>query len=130
MDIGLPRMQLLTIYIIKAICLSFPFLLPFTCFPLLFSFFPLSTSFSLPLSLQMGYLASEKEESCASYKCTTEVKRRKSFWQQWELESFVGYAAETQYRGADIVQVLCVCVCLGEAGVKQSSISQKCFFVI
>ncbi|XP_049431647.1 roundabout homolog 2 isoform X7 [Epinephelus fuscoguttatus] len=46
----------------------------------------------------MGYLAGEREESCASCECTAEAKRRNSLRQQWELDSFVGYTAETQHE--------------------------------
>lgn len=42
------------------------------------SFFPLSSSFPLPLSLQMGCLAGEREEGCASCERKVEAKRGNS----------------------------------------------------
>lgn len=69
----------------------------------------------------MGYLAGEREESCASCECTAEAKRRNSLRQQWELDSFVGYTAETQHEGGDTVEVLYACVFSGW-GVKQLSV--------
>lgn len=50
----------------------FSFSFSFTAF---FSFFH-PPSFSLPLSLQMGWLADEKEGSCASCERTAEARRR------------------------------------------------------
>lgn len=74
-----------------------------------------------PLSLQMGYLAGDGEERCASCECRVEEKRKK-VRQQWELQSFPGYTVQEQDRGADTVQVCvikgglsvcaCVCVCM------------------
>ena len=89
-------------------------------FPLLFYFF-LFPSFSLPLSLQMGYLATEREESCASFECTAEANGRYSgssgsWTRSWDIQQKHNTEVQIQYR-----YYVCVGVSLGDGGVKQSS---------
>lgn len=104
-------MQLLTIYMINAICLAFSFLL----FPIHWFWSPFSLFFIFPICFSPSVFAEViwlvQGKRAVAVECV-QIRRREESHSGGELHSFVGYTTERLHRGADTVKVLCLLVCV------------------